>query len=128
MPSSIWRPDSGSRLRHVALWAGLLGPPVLWLTLLETNYVLAYEACGDREKWFLHVAIGVSIALGAIAGLAAWKSGPPHDDDERSEPWSIRTREIRARWMSAAAVALTAWFVLVMAAMLVPPLVLFSCD
>lgn len=128
MPSSIWRPDSGNRLRHLALWAGLLGPPVLWLMLLETNYVLAYEACADREKWFLHLAIAVSIALGAAAGIAAWKSGPPQDDEEHSDPWTVRTREIRARWMSAAALALTAWFLLVMLAMAIPPLVLLSCD
>jgi hypothetical protein len=128
MPSSIWRPDSGNRSRHLGLWAGLLGPPLLWLTLLETNYVLAYEACGDREKWFLYLAVAVSILIGAAAGIAAWKSGPPADDQDRSDPWTLRTREIRARWMSAAAVACTAWFLVVMLAMAVPAIVLRTCD
>jgi hypothetical protein len=128
MPSSIWRPDTGERRRHLALWTGLLAPPLVWLMLLETNYVLAYEACGDHEKWFLHVAVVVSLGIGMAAGVAAWRWGPPRDEQERSDPWTIRTREIRATWMSAAAVGLTVWFLLVIAAMAIPAAVLHSCD
>ena len=128
MPSSIWRPDSSNRLRHLALWAGLIGPPVLWLTLLEANYVLAYAACGEREKWFLYAVIAASIGLGAAAGLAAWRMGPPEDSEERSDPWTLKTREVRARWMSISALACTAWFLIVMLAMAVPVVVLRTCD
>lgn len=128
MPSSIWRPDSSNRWRHLALWTGLLGPALLWLTLLETNYAFAYNACDEGTKGFLFALIGVTMALGAAAGVAAWKTGPPEDSEERSEPWTLKTREVRARWMSIAAVAFTAWFLIVMVAMMVPPLVLGACD
>lgn len=128
MPSSIWRPDSGNRRRHLALWAGLIGPPVLWLTLLETDYLLAYAACSSQQTWFLYVAIAASCALAATAGFAGWRMGPPEDRDERSAPWTVRTREIRARWMSVSAVALTLWFLIVMLAMAIPVVVLRACD
>ena len=117
MPSSIWRPDTSNRWRHIALWTGLLAPALLWLTLLETNYAFSYNACDERTKWFLFAVIGVTMLLGAGGGWAAWKMGPPEDSEERSDPWTIRTREVRARWMSIAAVALTAWFLIVMLAM-----------
>lgn len=128
MPSSIWRPDSGSRLRHLALWAGLLAGPLLWLTLLETNYVLAYSACSGRQKWFLFATIAATLALAGAVAYAAWKSGPPQDLDASSPPWSPLTREVRARWMSIAGVAFTLWFLIVMLAMSVPPAVLGPCD
>jgi hypothetical protein len=110
------------------LWAGLLGPPVLWLALLQTNYVLAYAACGARETWFLYAAIAATLVLGALAGLAAWRMGPPEHGEARSAPWDPNTREIRARWMSASALAITAWFLIVMVAMAVPVLILQTCD
>lgn len=128
MSSSIWRPDSGSRGRGLALWAGLLAPPLIWLALLETNYVLTYAACDGRQKWFLFATIAASLALAGAAGYATWRTGPPRDTDERSEPWTLKTREIRGRWMSMAGVAFTLWFLIVITAMTVPPLVLAPCD
>lgn len=128
MPSSIWRPDTGNRRRHLALWTGLLAPALLWLTLLETNYALTYNACDEQTNWFLGALVGLTIALGAIAGMAAWKTGPPDDSHERSDPWTVRTREVRARWMSISAIAMTAWFLIVMIAMMAPIIVLRPCD
>lgn len=106
----------------------MIGPPVLWLMLLETNFVLAYAACGSRQTWFLYLAIAASCALAAGAGVAAFRMGPPEDRDEHAPPWTVRTREIRARWMSVSAVAFTVWFLLVMLAMAIPVIVLRTCD
>jgi hypothetical protein len=106
----------------------LLAPALLWLVLLEADYALAYNACDEQSNWFLGALAAGSLLLGAAAGFSAWRAAPPEDSDEHSAPWTIRTREIRARWMSISAIAISAWFALVMLAMMVPIVVLRPCD
>jgi uncharacterized membrane protein YebE (DUF533 family) len=111
-----------------ALWAGLLTGPLAWLALLETNYVLAYAACETQQKWFLHAATLAAVGLVAAAGWWAWRSGPPEDDQRHAPPVTRATSESRARWMSLAGIALSAWFILVMLAMEIPILIHHACD
>ena len=57
MPSSTLRHgsfDAGGRI--TALWIGVLAGPVAWSALLETNYILSYVACEQRQTWMLHLA------------------------------------------------------------------------
>jgi hypothetical protein len=110
------------------LWAGLLAGPVVWATLLETNYVLAYVSCEARHDWYLHAAVVVAVLIVALAGWLAWRSGPAEDDQRRSHPVTSATTESRSRWMSMAGVMLSAWFILVMLAMEIPILVLRTCQ
>jgi hypothetical protein len=111
-----------------ALLAGVLTGPVVWLTLLEVNYVLSYVACEQGHTWFLHAATLAAAAVVACAGWLAWRSGPAADDERRAAPVTRATSESRARWMSLAGVALSAWFVLVILAMEIPLSVLRACD
>ena len=130
MPSSISRPVSHERWRLAALWAGLLTGPIVWLALLELNYVLAYVACETRSTWFMHVAIGAAVLLVAGAGYAAWAASDGHilADETRTLPLSDETRVQRSRWMSLAGVAFSLWFILVILAMEVPLVVLRECQ
>jgi hypothetical protein len=130
MPSSTSRPVSHERWRLAALWAGLLTGPIVWLGLLEVNYVLAYVACEARAKWFMHLAIGIALLLVAGAGWAARVAsiGNALADETRTPPLSDDTRLQRARWMSLAGVALSLWFMLVILAMEVPLLMLRECQ
>ena len=130
MPSSISRPVSHERWRLAALWAGLLTGPIVWLALLEVNYVLAYVSCETRSTWFMHLAIGVAVLLVAAAGYAAWTAsyGSILARETRTLPLSDETRVQRSRWMSLAGVAFSSWFILVILAMEVPLVVLRECQ
>lgn len=97
------------------LWTGILAGPLVWLALLQTNYVLSYVACELRQTWFLHAATGVSLVLVIAAGAVAWSGSArgPHQS--------------RATWMAWAGVVMSLWFALVIAAMAVPILIVPPC-
>ena len=122
MPSSTLRHGSfswGPRL--AALWAGLAAGPLAWAALLETNYVLSYVACEQREAWMLHLGTAVALALVGLGALAAWWARPSFDGPGSS------TAEARARFMATGALALCAAFALVILATELPVLILHPC-
>lgn len=130
MGSSTSRPVSHERWRSLALWIGLLAGPVVWLSLLQTNYILAYVACQARHTWFMHLATAVAVVLVAAAGFGAWRAadGSIMTAEERTHPLSGDTHRQRARWMSLSGVVLSGWFILVILAMEVPIIVLRECQ
>lgn len=128
MASSTSRPAWHERRRIAALWAGVLAGPLVWLALLETNYVLSYVACETRQTWFLHAAVILSIGVVAAAGYIAWRYGPPEDTQDRTAPVTRSTSEIRSRWMALVGVGMSVWFMLVMAAMEIPIIGLKVCQ
>lgn len=117
-------------MRVFALWTGVLAGPVVWLSLLEANYVMSYVACETRQTWFLHLATAVSVVLVAAAGLWAWSQGhgPSGLPEPVTEPVSPETCDARARWMAYAAAGSSAWFIIVIIAMEVPVIVLRTCQ
>jgi hypothetical protein len=67
-------------LRDLALWLGILGPPVLWLTQFEIIYSLVLPVCVAHSRIVLLV---VSIAFGAAiigCGLLGWNGRAPVAD------------------------------------------------
>jgi hypothetical protein len=114
----------------LALWTGVLAGPLVWLALLQTNYVLSYVACETRQTWFLHLATAVSAALVVSAGLWAWTAGRgPFDLPEPlTDPVSAGTCDSRTRWMAHAAVGLCGFFVIVILSMSLPVVVLRTCQ
>lgn len=128
MASSTSRPAWHEPRRIAALWAGVLAGPLVWFTLLEVNYVMSYVSCESRQKWFLHVAVLVSVVVVAAAAYAGWRYGPPEDTQDRTPPVTRSTSEVRSRWMALAGIGLSAWFILVMLAMEIPILALKVCQ
>ena len=130
MHSSTGRPASHERWRLAWLWAGLLTGPLAWLTLLEVHYVLSYVACETRQTWFLHLATAIAALVVAVAGVLGWRAsqGHPLTPEHPSHPLSDDTRHQRARWMSAAGIALSGFFILIILAMEVPIVVLRTCQ
>jgi hypothetical protein len=113
-------------MRLAALWFGLFGGPLAWAALLETNYVLSYVACEQRQTWMLHLSVGVALAVVAAGAVSSWRAAPP--------PWSdgtsthpVETAEVRVRFMATGGLALSAWFALVILATEIPALVLHPC-
>jgi hypothetical protein len=128
MASSTSVPAWHEPRRWAALWVGLLTGPVVFLALLQTNYVMSYVACEARTRWFLHLATLVALLLVAGAGWLAWTHGPAEPDERHSRPITRDTTESRARWMSMAGVMMSAWFMLVILATEIPILVLKQCQ
>jgi hypothetical protein len=134
MPSFISRPGSGEdhrAWRVFLLWCGVLAGPIVWLVLLETNYVLSYVACETRQTWFLHLGTGIAVVVVASAGFLGWRAGhspqgPP--EAEHAAPISAQTCAGRARWMALFALVNSIWFVIVIVAMSVPVIVLRTCQ
>lgn len=123
-----WREPHDNH-RELALWFGLLAGPLVWLTLLETNYVLSYVSCEVRQTWFLHLVALVSLAIVGIAGVAAWRAGARDGrlDDPHTPPVGPETARERASWMAYAGVAMSIWFAIVILSMEVPVFILPAC-
>jgi hypothetical protein len=108
----------------------MLAGPAAWAALLETNYVLSYVACEQRQTWMLHLAAAVALALVAGAAAITWRAAPhgltyEGERDVSTDP--VDTAVIRARFMAIGGLALCAWFAVVIVAMEIPVLVLNPC-
>ena len=109
---------------------GLLAGPIVWLMLLQFNYVGAYVACETRGTWFMHIATLLAAGVVTAAGFFAWRArhgGTLELTDEPAPPLADITRVQRSQWMSVAGVGSSAFFVLVILAMQIPILVLREC-
>ncbi|HET7694812.1 MAG TPA: hypothetical protein VFK57_03830 [Vicinamibacterales bacterium] len=113
--------------RLLALWAGILAGPLVWAALLQTNYILSYVACEQRQKWMLHLATAIALALVAAAAAAAWRAAPPRQDDEHASEHPGGTSLLRRRFMALGGLALCAWFAVVILATEIPALVQHPC-
>lgn len=61
----------------LALWLGILGPPILWLTQFEIVYALVLPACVAHHKIVL-AAISIAVAAAIIGcGLLGWNGRAP---------------------------------------------------
>lgn len=126
MPSSTWPHASHEPRRLVRLWIGVLAGPLLFLALLETNYVLTYVACERRIEWPVHVASAVAFVLVGLAGLSAWRSASAGATEiESTDPGT--TRDVRVRFMALGGAVLCLGFMLVILAMEIPAVVLTPC-
>jgi hypothetical protein len=64
-------------LRDFALWSGILGPPVLWLTQFEIIYSLVLPVCVAHSRIVL-AGISVGFAAAIIGcGLIGWNGRAP---------------------------------------------------
>ena len=114
----------------MALWTGMLAGPIIWLGLLELNYVMSYVACETRQTWFLHLATLAAVLIVAAAGWWGWtaRTGDALASESVTPPLSVETSRQRVRWMSLASAAMSAFFILVILATDVPVLVLKTCQ
>ena len=128
MPSSTSPRAWHDVWRELALWTGVITGPLVFLMVLEVNYVLTYVACETRQTWFMHVAIAVGVAVVGASGWLAWRHGPAQSDRRPTPPTTPETTETRARWMSIAGVVTAAWFTLAILSFEIPVIVLGPCQ
>jgi hypothetical protein len=129
MPSStLSRGSFESGPRLAALVGGVLAGPITWATLLEVNYVLSYVACEQKTKWMLHLATAVAVLIVLGAGTLAWLARPDLGDESTPSVDPAATSLLVARFMAISALALCAWFTVVILATEIPVLVLGACQ
>ena len=130
MPSSTLHRASHDRARLAALWTGVLAGPIVYLLLLEVNNLLSYVACETRQKWFLHLATVIAIAMVAAAGLVGWRAslGHPLEQEVTSPALSDETAVQRVRWLAAASATFSVGFILLIIATHIPVVVLKVCQ
>jgi hypothetical protein len=117
MDSSTSRLVFSNRGRLALLFGLIIGAPVLWLTLLETGYVLAYQACADRANTWVHVSEAVALAATAVLTFVAWgKYGP---SQTRSKPIGF---------LGGTALLLTLLMLIVVVASGIGPIIFHPCD
>jgi hypothetical protein len=64
-------------LRDFALWVGILGPPLLWLTQFQIVYAFVLPVCvGHHEILLLLISIGFVVAI-LGCGLVGWNGRAP---------------------------------------------------
>jgi Ni/Fe-hydrogenase subunit HybB-like protein len=99
------------------LFAGIAGAPLLWLTALQTGYVLAYQACDDRSRSW--VAVPTLIALALAIGIAVVSVVSSRRASRERLPMPF------LGWL---AIGMSALIVIVLVASTVAPLILHPCD
>jgi hypothetical protein len=117
MDSSTSRLVLSNRGRLVLLGVLIVGTPLVWLTLLETAYVLAYQACADRSNTSVHVAEAVALGVTVSLTVIAWTNYRPS-----------QTRPQPIGFLGGAALLLTLLMLIVVLASGIGPLLLHPCD
>lgn len=98
-------------------WAGVVGAPLIWLTALQTGYVLAYQACDAASRSWVTVPTAVATVMVVTAlGIAAV-----------SQIRSARANAPTAL-LARVGVGVAATIVIVMIASLIAPILLQPCD
>jgi hypothetical protein len=106
-----------------ALWLGLFVPPVAWFAAQQVGFVLTPWICLTGRRWVLFVVTGAALAAAAVAGIAAWRRLTSAGRSTSPGPL-----ERRRRYLAAAGVLLSLYFLLAIAAFAIPDLLQGPCD
>lgn len=105
----------------------MLAGPLAWAALLETNYVLSYVACEQRQTWVLHVATVVALAVTAAGAYSAWSAAPPRQSADAPSTSLVDGTDTLARFMAVGGLALSVSFAIVILATHLPAMILDPC-
>ncbi len=109
----------------LALWVGVLTGPIVWLALLEANFILVPWACAAAAKWPMYLTTIVALAAvagGALLSLRGWR--------ETGAEWPEESAGVipRSRFMAAGGLLLNVFFFLAIIAHGLPTLILGACQ
>jgi hypothetical protein len=144
------RPDGHWRRPGVValLWFGVLAAPLAFLLDLAANFALVERVCAMGGDGLLWGTTAAAALLAAAGGAQAWRSfraigedpAPRGEGVEHSDPQStghtlaseLRTDAPgpvgRSRFMALAGIAVSAYFLVIVLASLIPAFVLSPCD
>ena len=79
-----------TNLGKPALWAGIIGAPMIWLTQFLICYALVPYVCHTHKFFSLHLTTLIALILVAAAGVVCWKEwmdsglrSPQSEDGDR---------------------------------------------
>ena len=99
------------------LLIGVIGAPLIWLSALQTGYVLAYQACDDRSNSWVLVPTGIAIVIaGMIAAVVL--GGHRRANGER----------VPLPFVGRLAIGMAGLMVIVLMASAIAPVLLHPCD
>ena len=107
-------------LRDFALWLGILGPPMLWLTQFQAIYMLVFPACGQHRN---AVIIITSLLFGlaiAACGLIGWNNRVPVAESPQ------RVKKTR-HFMAVLSILSMSMFLIVLIAQIIAALMIAPC-
>jgi hypothetical protein len=124
-PASVDRAkaESGEGAGALVLWAGVLVPPLVFLTNLLVSYAMAYWACSTGKRWALDVVTLVALAIVLYCGFTAWRllGASAGGDVEGAHA------DDRNRFLALVGLLVSALFTVATLAFLVPRLVIGPC-
>ena len=97
-------------MRQATLGAGLALAPIAWFVSLEVNFALAAQACSGHQRLTLLLVSLMALGLAAAGSFLAWTQRGLH------------------RRMALFGFATSALFTLVIAAQMIPNLILGGCE
>jgi hypothetical protein len=102
--------DPLTRPAHLAgLWLGVLGPPAVWLTQFELNYVLVSWVCAHGHKLVLWSVSGAAVLAAIALGGLAWANWRRVG---MTWPSASADRPTRTRFLAALGVLASALFLI----------------
>ena len=120
--------DSGPRVRparrhEAALWAGILGPPVTYLAFLESSYASWPLICDTHSKLVVYALAALALALVVAAGIGAWRT-----QDAILVDSALEVVHERVRFMAGLGMLVSAFFVVVVIAHVIPIAIHAPCE
>jgi hypothetical protein len=108
----------------LAMWAGVIGPPLLWLVHLQVGYLVVPLACREHAPIIVHGVTVAAILLVAAIGLrdfARWRRTGRHWPDSSAAVVS------QDRFLTAMGMLLSALIVAALVAQWLPTFFLDPC-
>ncbi|MEA2204901.1 MAG: hypothetical protein QOE77_1677 [Blastocatellia bacterium] len=116
---------SNTAREALALWVGVLLPPIAWAAQMEINYALVRRACLIQRSAALYLVTGVALLLvlvAAFVSLSKWKESGAGWPSESSDP---RTR---LRFLSVLGLLSSGLFFLAIAAQGIATIIFHPCQ
>jgi hypothetical protein len=98
-------------------FAGIAGAPLVWLTALQSGYVLAYQACDDQSRAWVTVPTVVLLAVTAATLILTVVA-------KRRARQSLEPRPL----LASLGLGIASLMVIVMIASTIAPVMLQPCD
>jgi len=116
--------DSTNAAGLLALWVGVLGPPLAYLCNHLFTYMMVSWSCATQTRWTLHLVPLLTLIIALAAGALAWRNWKRAG---REWPGSGAGVIPRSRFLAMLGMMLSAFFALLILAQWVPIFILAPC-
>ena len=108
----------------LALWTGILLPPVAWFLSQQLSYTLVLWACATGRQFVLHIVTVAMLLLAGAGGFIAWRTWRRAGRGRPDEGGGMLPR---SRFMAVVGLLSSGMFALVIVAQGIPSFLLSAC-